>query len=104
MSRSLPISRTSGADCRAQLADLFAYLDGELSDARCQAIERHLTSCACCEGLADGLRRAIDVCRASGHERLPSRVRARAQARVARLLDAGDNLRVSRRPRTRAGG
>ena len=66
---------------------LVAYLDGELSEARCRAIERHLTSCECCDGLAAGLRHAIAVCRASGGERLPSRVRARAQARVARLLD-----------------
>jgi anti-sigma factor RsiW len=102
MSGSRPISRPPGADCRAQLAELFAYLDGELSDARCLAIERHLAGCACCEGLADGLRRAIAVCRGSGRERFPARMRARAQARVARLLDGGDDPRVPRRPRPRS--
>jgi anti-sigma factor RsiW len=81
-------SSASKGDCRAQLAELFAYLDGELSAARCRVIARHLANCECCGGLAAGLRRAIAACRASGRERLPSRVRARAQARVARLLDA----------------
>ena len=101
MSQARERSQASVTDCRAQLDELFAYLDGELSDARCAAIERHLASCLCCEGLADGLRRAIAVCRASGRERLPSRVRARAEARVERLLDAGDAPRVRRRSRPR---
>ena len=95
-------SRAKGGDCRAQLAELFAYLDGELSEARCRAIERHLASCECCDGLAAGLRRAIAVCRASGRERLPPRVRARAQARVARLLDTGAPERPVRRARPRS--
>jgi anti-sigma factor RsiW len=95
-----PSSEKQG-DCRAQLAELFAYLDGELSEARCRAIERHLASCECCDELAAGLRRAIAVCRASGRERLPSQVRARAQARVARLLDGGARPRSTRRPRPR---
>jgi anti-sigma factor RsiW len=73
-------------DCRARLASLFAWLDGELSAARCREIERHLTGCACCEALATGLRRAILTCRAAGRERLPAVVRKRARARIARLL------------------
>jgi len=101
MSKSRPITRTSGRDCRTQLAELFAYLDGELSDARCLAIERHLANCACCDELAGGLRRAIAVCRASGRERLPSRVLARAQTRVARLLTTADAPRAPRRSRSR---
>jgi anti-sigma factor RsiW len=75
-------------DCRAGLAELFAYLDGELSEERCQAIERHLANCACCGALAGNLRRAIAACRVSGHERLPPRVRSRAQARVTALLES----------------
>jgi anti-sigma factor RsiW len=92
-------SSASNGDCRAQLAELFAYLDGELSAARCRVIERHLTNCECCDRLAAGLRSAIAACRVSGRERLPSQVRARAQARVARLLDAGAVPRRRSRPR-----
>jgi anti-sigma factor RsiW len=94
-------------DCRAQLSELFAYLDGELSPARCTAIERHLENCACCGELADGLRHAIAVCRASGRERLPNRVRSRAQARVTELLEAAGMIARPRRPnstRARSGG
>jgi len=93
------VSRMSNGDCRAQLTELFAYLDGELSEDRCQTIERHLADCACCGRLADGLRRAIAACRASGRERLPPRVKARAQARVTRLIGAGSEDRQSRRSR-----
>ena len=93
------VSRTPKGDCRAQLSELFAYLDGELSEQRCQAIERHLADCTCCGRLADGLRRAIAACRASGRERLPPRVRARAQARVTRLIGTDSEHRPSRRSR-----
>jgi anti-sigma factor RsiW len=98
-SNSRSRSSASKGDCRTQLAELFAYLDGELSAARCRVIERHLANCDCCDGLAAGLRRAIAACRASGRERLPSRVRARAQSRVARLLDAGAVPSRRSRPR-----
>jgi anti-sigma factor RsiW len=73
-------------DCRGQLAELFAYLDGELSAQRCQAIERHLAACTCCDALAGNLRRAIAICRAAGRERLPAGVRSRARRRVRQLL------------------
>jgi anti-sigma factor RsiW len=84
-------------DCRAQLAELFAYLDGELTANRCRAIERHLRGCPCCDTLASGVRRSIAVCRSTGGERLPSAVRARAQMRIQRLLG------VTPPPRRRAG-
>jgi len=77
-----------GGDCRARLAVLFAYLDGELSTARCSEIERHLAACPCCESLASGLRRAMLTCRAAGREQLPAAVQKRARARIAQLLRA----------------
>ena len=81
-------------DCRAQLAELFAYLDSELSARRCRAIERHLAACTCCDALASRLRHAIAICRAAGGERLPADVRARARRRVRQLLAS----RVTPRP------
>jgi anti-sigma factor RsiW len=91
-SRRLPTG-----DCRTQLAELFAYLDGELTASRCRAIERHLRECPCCDTLASGVRRAIAICRGAGRERLPSAVRTRAQTRIQRLLG------VTPLPRGRAG-
>lgn len=87
------------ADCRRQLGELFAFLDGELSADRCKAIERHLADCPCCARLQAGLRRAIDICRASGDVSLPAAVRTRAHARIERLLRSwNDGTRVA--PRT----
>lgn len=90
--------RRAMGDCRAQLAELFAYLDGELSASRCDVIERHLRACHCCDALARGVRRAIAVCRGAGRERLPAAVRVRAQQRIERLLGAAP------RPRGRGTG
>ena len=86
MAKTTPPPAVRGGDCRARLAALFAYLDGELSAARSRVIERHLASCACCDSLAEGLRRSIAACRAAGRERLPARVRMRAHARIRQLL------------------
>ena len=72
--------------CLDLLGELSDYLDGDLSPARCRAIERHLEACPCCDQFADGLRRAIAVCRHAGVKRLPRDVRSRAQARIDALL------------------
>jgi anti-sigma factor RsiW len=66
---------------------LFAYLDGELALDQCQAIERHLAGCDCCEEMAASLRRVIGTCRAAGGQGLPRDVQRRARLRIKRLLD-----------------
>jgi anti-sigma factor RsiW len=73
------------ADCRPRIAELFAYLDGELSASRCAVIERHIADCECCETLAADVRRLIAACRAKGREPLPASLRARARAAAKRL-------------------
>jgi anti-sigma factor (TIGR02949 family) len=72
--------------CYDLLGQLSDYLDGELSPARCRAIERHLDDCPCCGEIADSLRRAVSLCRQAGASRLPPAVRARARRRIADLL------------------
>jgi anti-sigma factor RsiW len=84
--------------CESLLLDLSAYLDGELSPAKCRAIERHLAACPCCEDLADQLRRAVLLCRTAGRRRLPGDVRARARARIAELLSRPEAGPARRRP------
>jgi anti-sigma factor RsiW len=105
-----PLARQR-VECEALLEELFGYLDGELSAARCRMLERHLDACPCCGYLAVRLRRAIAVCKTAGQSRLPLRVRRQALARVAGLLgpvasDAAHPARAStprttRRPRSR---
>jgi anti-sigma factor RsiW len=74
--------------CLDLLGELSDYLDGELSPARCRAIDRHLDACPCCGEIADSIRRAVTVCRQAGITRLPPAMRSRARQRIADLLDA----------------
>jgi anti-sigma factor RsiW len=75
-----------GRSCRDRLTELFDYIDGDLTPARCRALERHLDACTCCGTLTANLRTAIALCRAEGHRRLPHAVRHRARQRVRTLL------------------
>jgi len=88
--------------CLDLLGELSDYLDGDLSPARCRAIERHLEACPCCDQFADGLRRAIAVCRQAGVKRLPREVRSRAQERIDALLSAATTSRPHRARRRAA--
>jgi len=90
MTRTRSAGTAVTGDCRAQLSQLFDYLDGELSPARCKAIERHLASCHCCEALAFDLRRAMALCRVAGSPRMPAGVQRRARAAARRLLTQAD--------------
>jgi anti-sigma factor RsiW len=83
--------------CRSLLEELFEYIDGELSAARCRALERHLYDCPCCGDLADNLRKAIAICQAEGRRRLPADVRRRAEGRIASLLGGVPRRSTSRR-------
>lgn len=75
------------ADCRSLFAHLSEYLDGELPAVDCRRIERHCRGCPRCRSVIDSLQRTIALCRESGQQtHVPSAVRARARARVARLL------------------
>ncbi len=73
-------------ECRAMLASISAYLDGELDVVKCQAIEQHCRDCASCATLVDGLRATIGLCREAGSAPLPEPVRERARASIERLL------------------
>ncbi len=74
--------------CRRTLADISAYLDGELDDSACELIRRHCRGCRECRALVEGLRETIGLCRKAGEASLPAAVRRRARSRVRRLLAA----------------
>ena len=75
--------------CRRLLVEMFQYLDGELSAARCRTLERHLASCEPCAQAADRIRDTISACRAANDRPLPAPVRRRAALRVKTLLRTG---------------
>jgi anti-sigma factor RsiW len=74
--------------CRAMLAHVSAYLDGELEAAECAAIDRHCRTCPQCTAVIAGLRRTIGLCRDAGKAPLPDAIRSRARQRINRLLEA----------------
>ena len=74
------------ADCAALLERVSAYLDQELDDATCRAIDDHCQRCADCARVIEGLRATIGLCRATGERPLPPAVRAKARAQIERLL------------------
>jgi anti-sigma factor RsiW len=75
------------ADCKAILANISAYLDGELDSTACEAIDRHCQACPTCAGLVNGLRDTIGLCRQAALLPLPESVRQRAQDSVRHLLN-----------------
>ena len=75
--------------CKAILAGISAYLDGELSTAACDEIERHCQDCASCARVVEGLRETVGLCRQAGLMPLPEPVRQRARERMRLLLEQG---------------
>jgi anti-sigma factor RsiW len=84
------------ARCRALVERLSRFIDGDLTAAERRAVRAHLRRCPCCDDFADSLRRTVRLCQDARQQRLPAAVRARARARVRRLLSAGPRPR--RRP------
>lgn len=75
------------SNCRAILANISAYLDGELDRTACDAIEEHCQRCPTCLAVVKGLRETVGLCREAGSAPLPDAVRQRARDSVRRLLD-----------------
>jgi len=74
-------------ECRAILASISAYLDGELDGTACEAIEQHCGRCASCANVVTGLRETVGLCRQAASVPLPEAVRRRARESVRQLLD-----------------
>lgn len=77
----------SPTECRAILAGISAYLDGELDATACDAIEQHCQGCAGCAALVRGLRESVGLCRKAASTPLPDAVRQRARDSVRELLE-----------------
>jgi anti-sigma factor RsiW len=75
------------SECRRVLAEISAYLDGDLDDAACAAIEIHCATCANCAEVVESLKQTAGVCRKLGATPLPSAVLDRARESVRRLLE-----------------
>ena len=60
-------------------AELSAYLDNELDDSLCEALEKHMEGCQPCVAFLASLEKSIEQCRMAPNEK--ANVRAAAKLR-----------------------
>lgn len=66
---------------------LSQYIDDELTPRQRRAIDAHCRDCTRCRQMIVELRRTVSLYRRAGSAAaMPARTRARARARIARLL------------------
>lgn len=80
--------REHSGRCKRLLDQLMAYLDGELTPARCREVERHVAACECCGTMTDNVRAVMALCRSDRPTPVPAALRAGARARIRALLAA----------------
>lgn len=74
--------------CDTLLAQISSYLDGELPESACAAIEQHAAGCERCGRVIRDFGITAGLCRTAAKAPLPEEVRARARARVRKLMDS----------------
>ena len=92
------MTQSPSATCDSLLQHISSYLDGDLNQTTCAAIEQHAASCPACGRVIEDFRRATGLCRSAATAPLPENVRDRARARVQELL----RLRTSAKRTSRA--
>jgi len=80
-----PIPRAP-ATCLALLDRLSRYIDNELTSRQRRTIDVHCRDCTRCQRMIAGLQRTVALCQSEGDKTMSPRLRARARARIARLL------------------
>jgi anti-sigma factor RsiW len=73
-------------ECQHLLGQLSDYVDGELGQAMCEEIERHLAGCENCRVVVDTLRKTVMLYQTQGQTPLPGDV----QERLFKILDLED--------------
>ncbi len=64
-------------ECRRLLSSLSDYVDGELDEALCQAIEAHMAECENCRIVVNTLTRTVELYHTAPAPDLPQDVRLR---------------------------
>jgi RNA polymerase sigma-70 factor (ECF subfamily) len=76
--------RHGGPDCRALLARLSEYIDGELEAGVCDEIDAHMGGCDPCQRFVEALRRTVRLVESEPAAPLP----AEAREEIRRALDS----------------
>lgn len=75
----------AGVDCTAVVAEMYTFLDGELTEARRVQIAHHLTGCPPCHEVIDFYAELKLTLSARCREQMPDQLRQR----IAQALDGG---------------
>ncbi len=77
-------------ECREMLGALSDYIDDELEERLCAAIDAHLHDCPDCQVMVDTLNKTIVLYRTRGQSDLPPDVHARLYAVLDLEADSFD--------------
>ncbi len=70
-------------DCKKTMASLTDYVDGDLSEALCKEIEKHLLDCDNCQVVIHNLRKTIEINKANSPvSQVPASVMQRIHVRL----------------------
>jgi anti-sigma factor (TIGR02949 family) len=67
----------SDTRCKDLLGQLSLYVDGELDDALCAALEQHMAGCPDCRAVVNTLEKTIELYRTSSQVEVPEDVESR---------------------------
>jgi anti-sigma factor RsiW len=80
---------TAKRNCRYLLSSLSEYVDGELDEALCQEIERHMAGCKDCQVVINTLKKTVELY----HETLePPDIPSDVRNRLFKRLDLDEFL------------
>jgi anti-sigma factor (TIGR02949 family) len=64
-------------NCKDLLSQLSAYIDGELDEALCEEIRRHMAGCENCRAVVNTLEKTVELYRTTPRAAVPSDVETR---------------------------
>ena len=86
LEREAPTTRPG---CPDVVAAFSAKLEGELGADDCEAMEKHVASCAACSSACSAVRTALWACRTTAQREVPPEVQARVKAAIRSLTEPG---------------
>ena len=63
--------------CSKYIQDIADYIDGEVDQALCTELEKHLAGCENCRIMVDTLKQTVVLCREGKKESLPPEIESR---------------------------
>jgi anti-sigma factor RsiW len=74
--------------CKNLLSQLSDYIDGELEEALCAEIEKHMSDCSDCQAVVNTLEKTVELYRTTERAEVPPDVQSRLY-KVLKLDEIG---------------